>query len=87
MSTLTFDTYAFVRTLKEAGIPEGQARAIAEGMQKIDLGHVASRDDLRQLRLELKADLQQAKADVFKWAVPLLIGQTAAFAAIVSWLR
>jgi hypothetical protein len=82
MATLTFDSYGFVQTLKESGIPEDQAKAIAEGLQKIDLGHVATKEDLRQVQLELKADIQQAKIDLLKWSVPLLIGQVAVFTTI-----
>jgi hypothetical protein len=87
MATLTFDTYAFIRTLMDVGIPESQAKAIAEGLLQIDLGKVATKEDLRALRLEIKADIHQAKGEIFKWAVPLLIGQAAVFAAIVGWLR
>jgi len=30
MATITFDTLKFVRTLKEAGVPENQAEAFSE---------------------------------------------------------
>jgi hypothetical protein len=30
MATIAFDTYKFIRTLKDAGIPEAQAEAISE---------------------------------------------------------
>ena len=41
-ATLTFDTYAFIQTLKESGITEEHARAIALGLQRMELLHVAT---------------------------------------------
>lgn len=34
MATITFDTHKFIRTLKEAGIPERQAEAIAAAFRE-----------------------------------------------------
>jgi hypothetical protein len=87
MAMLTFDTYAFIQTMKDAGIPEEQAKAIALGLQKIDLSHVATKQDISDLRAELKGDIKDVKIDIIKWILSLLLGQTAVFAAIVNWMR
>lgn len=34
MATITFDTYKFIRTLKEAGVPESQAEAFSEAFKE-----------------------------------------------------
>lgn len=75
MATLVIDTYQFVTTLKASGVPEGQARAIAEGLRSAELQHVATKEDL----LELKIDL-------FKWLIPLLLGQAGFIVALVKLL-
>jgi hypothetical protein len=82
MATLTIDTYQFVENLKRSGMAEAQARALAGELQKLTLEHVATKEDIAAL----KADLQQVKADIFKWAVPLLLGQAALIVALVELL-
>jgi len=34
MSAITFDTHKFIRRLKEAGLPEAQAEAIADAFRE-----------------------------------------------------
>lgn len=75
MATLTLDTYEFVENLKRSGMPEGQARTLADNLRKIELEHVATKEDLMQL-----------KVDMLKWAIPLMLGQVAVFAFVVQWL-
>jgi hypothetical protein len=81
MDTATLDPPAFLQLLKEAGISEAQA--IAAGLQHIDTAHLATKEDI----LLLQTEIQQVRADIFRWLVPLLVGQVAVFAAIVGWLR
>lgn len=79
MATLTVDTHKFITQLKEAGVEEKQAEAIVNGIKEINLEHVVTKDDLRIAIAELKADL-------FKWLIPILLGQIAVFAAVVKLL-
>jgi hypothetical protein len=54
MSTITFDTHKFIRTLKESGIPETQAEAIAEAFRAAHFeAEVATKTDLRELEYRL----------------------------------
>jgi hypothetical protein len=48
-------------------------------MQEIDLSHLVTKQDLKEAIAGLEIQM-------LKWAVPLLLGQTAIFAAIVKWL-
>jgi hypothetical protein len=98
MTTLTFDTYAFIRKLKESGIPEEQARAQVEALSiafeqfqgeshYIDL---ATKHDIRELELkielvraELKRDMAETKAELIRWIVGAGFLQTALIAALL----
>ncbi len=75
MATLVIDTHNFITRLKEAGMEEKQAEAIINGLKEIDLKQVASKEDIAEL-----------KADLFKWLIPILLGQIAVFAAVVKFL-
>lgn len=74
MSTITVDRYAFIERLTKAGLAEPQAKAIADGIQNdLDLQRVATKEDL----LELKVDL-------FRWLVPILLGQSGLIVALMK---
>ena len=62
---------------------EKKAEAIVQGLQEVSLEHIATREDIAEVRNEI-ANL---KADIFKWLVPLLIGQAALIAALVELFK
>ncbi len=54
MATITFDTHKFIRRLRESGIPEEQAEAIAEAFSTAHMEtEVATKPDLRELEYRL----------------------------------
>ena len=54
MAAITFDTHKFIRRLREAGISEEQAEAIAEAFRDAHLeAEVATKSDLRELEYRL----------------------------------
>jgi len=54
MATITFDTHKFIRTLKESGISEAQAEAIADAFREAHLeAELATKTDLRELEYRL----------------------------------
>ena len=70
------DTHRLVSELKsEYGFSSQQAEGVKYAIQEIDLNHVAKKSDIDRLRAEL-----------FKWLVPLLVGQIVVFTGIVSAL-
>lgn len=79
MATLTLDTHKAISRLKEAGFEETKAEAIVNSLKEVNLENVVTRADLRTAIAELKADL-------FKWLIPILLGQIAVFAAVVKLL-
>ena len=62
--TIPFDTHAFVKELRSAGLSEEQAEAQAialsqalSGFQEAHLLSLATKQDLREMELRLKHDL------------------------------
>ena len=61
MTTITFDTHKFIRTLKEAGIPESQAEAFSEAFKEAqgeaELATKRDIDDVRRDMIQLEQRL------------------------------
>jgi hypothetical protein len=54
MATITFDTHKFIRRLRDCGISEEQAEAIADAFREAHLeAEVATKSDLRELEYRL----------------------------------
>ena len=98
MATLTFDTYAFIRKLKESGIPEEQARAQVEALStafeqfqgETHFTELANKQDIRELELkievlraELKRDTAETKAELIRWIIGAGFLQTALITALL----
>jgi DNA gyrase/topoisomerase IV subunit A len=75
MTTLTFDTHAFVKKLKDVGFSEEQAETITE-LQKTtvantleqarhdyELDNLATKRDLKEMETTLKKDIELLRAD------------------------
>ncbi len=64
MATITFDTLAYVKTLREAGFTEPQAEAQASALANVlrsGAGELATKQDLRELALATKQDIEQSR--------------------------
>lgn len=57
MSTLVFDTHAFVKELTDAGMPEAQAEVLVRRQARLTDEQLATKRDLKELELRLKHDL------------------------------
>ncbi|MEO5340591.1 MAG: CCDC90 family protein [Magnetococcus sp. MYC-9] len=71
MTAITFDTFKFVRRLKDAGIPENQAEAISEAIQETHANQfedMAAKRDLKELegQLSTKADVTKVEVQVLE---------------------
>ncbi len=82
MSTVTFDTLKYIDTLKEAGVPEVQARAQAEALREVLHTEVATKQDLENMELKIYAHLEKSTTDIIKWNTGTLLVATGLFAAI-----
>jgi hypothetical protein len=60
MATVTFDTLKFVETLKEAGVPEPQAKAFSTAVQEShEAADLATKADLREYESAIRGDLEK----------------------------
>ena len=64
MATVTFDKLAYVDRLTAAGVDEGQARALAVGLDQALREEVATKADIGAVRTDLAAVRHELKADV-----------------------
>ena len=55
MSTLAFDSHAFVKELTEAGMPERQAEVLAGGQLRLIEADLATKADIELTRRDIKA--------------------------------
>lgn len=74
-----FDTLAYARKLKAAGVDEAQAEAHAEAVRDAVTEGVATKADVR----DLKADIRDLKTEItnIKWVLGFLAALTLAMAA------
>lgn len=89
-----FDTYASIRRLIEAGMPEPQAAAIVKEQVQLIADTLATKDDLKELGLtfdQLKADfrvmrteMQAMESRITARLSGLMIALTAALAAVIK---
>ena len=62
MSTLAFDTHAFVKDLTRAGMPEEQAEVLARSQAALLDGNPATKQDLKELETPLCRDLKELES-------------------------
>ena len=97
MATITFDTLAFVKRLKNAGIDETQAeiqvQAINQALsdfQSTRLSELATRADLEGatslLKAELQAEIASSKTEIIKWVAGMLVIQAGVVPTLVKLL-
>jgi len=80
MSTITFDTYKFIKELETSGMPTVQAEALLKVQQEI-LDHsidntLATKSDLDKVERKLSDDIKDVKADInlMKWMLGFIFG-------------
>lgn len=96
MTTAAFDTLAFVKTLRDAGIEEKQAEAQAMALSAVlkdQSSSVATKADVADLKrdnellkAEMKKDLAETRAELVKWVVGVGILQTTLIVGILARL-
>ena len=82
-----FDTLAHVRTLREAGVERKQAEAHAEAARALRAGLATKADldaGLSGLRAELRADIADLRADIYRVLRVQGAGLIAAMTALIA---
>jgi hypothetical protein len=76
MSTLTFDTHEFIKTLTDSGFEPRQAEAVSKAFKTASgEAELATKRDLDTLKMELTLKMAEHKADTIKWMVGLSLAQ------------
>jgi len=86
MATITFDTHTYVKKLKAVGVSEEQAEVHAETIAELIYEQLATKRDLKELEISLKAEIEKTKADIIKWVAGMLVAQAAIVATLVKLL-
>ncbi|MEW6667072.1 MAG: DUF1640 domain-containing protein [Thermodesulfobacteriota bacterium] len=91
--TLIFDTLAYAKKLREAGVPERQAEIHAEALAGFVDEQLATKKDIlllqrdiKDLELRLTEKIETIRADLLKWVAGMLVAQGAIVAALVKLL-
>ena len=83
MTTITFDTHKFVRTLKDAGVPESQAEAISEAFKEAQgEAELATKRDIDDLRRDMR-DMEQRLIIKLGALIALSVGIVAALVKLL----
>lgn len=85
MTAITLDTYALISTLKDAGVPEQQAKAQIDAMTQIvnvtreQIEYDHKLDDvvtnktldarIREMELKLELKISESKAELVRWVI------------------
>ncbi|BBL57042.1 coiled-coil domain-containing protein [Methylomonas koyamae] len=91
MTTLAFDTHAFVKRLHEVGFTDEQAERLAElsqeivnaTLEQIHQRELASKQDLKETELRLELKIAETKSDLIRWIVGAGFLQTALITALL----
>jgi hypothetical protein len=54
---VAFDTLSYARRLKQAGVPEAQAEAMADATRELVVSDFATKGDIAGLRAKLKTEI------------------------------
>jgi hypothetical protein len=89
MSAVAFDTHSSVKTLTAAGMPEPQAEAVTDLLKiarDADLGTLATKADLAQVKADLQHEIAQVKADLQFEIAELRTDLAETKAEILKWM-
>ena len=64
MTAVAFDTYKFIKELKDSGLPEGQAEALQRAFSEAIGANLATKTDIERLENKLDSDIKELKHDI-----------------------
>ena len=85
MSSITFDTLAYSKTLQAAGMPPEQADALAKA-QKTTIDEMVAAKELAT-KHDLHMALAEQKHEILKWMMGMLLTQSALLIAVIAFLK
>ena len=86
---MTIKKYSFIKRLMGVEFSEPQAVAIADGLEKdVDYDHLATKEDLREMESRITHNFMREftafQVGLFKWLIPILLGQTALIITVLK---
>jgi hypothetical protein len=83
MATIAIDTYKVIKRLQERGFTKDQAEALVSVAQEIDLSALATKVDLKDLRLDFEKALHRQT-----WGlIGVIFAQGAFVIAVLQFLK
>jgi len=83
MTAITFDTLRFARKLKESGLPEQQAEAIAEAFKEAQgEAELATKRDIEDIRRDMR-EMEQRMVIKLGGLIVLAVGVVAALVKLL----
>ena len=64
MTAITFDTLPYIKKLRKAGVPDKQAEVHVEVTTDIMKNHIATKDDLQNLKASIHCDMNNLKSEL-----------------------
>ncbi len=86
MSAIAFDTLAYAKRLKHAGVPEAQAEVQAEAMAELVEERLATKRDLQALEERLIYRMQELEYKLTFRLGSMMVGAVGLVAALVKLL-
>lgn len=87
MTAITFDTLGYFEKLKDAGMPEAQAKVQAEALREIIEDKLATKRDLLDIESRLGVKLAELKHDLLRWILGIAAGQMALIVALFAFIK
>ena len=92
--TQTFDSLGYFEKLKDAGVPEPQARVQADAFREFSAlqeekarTELATKMDVLQMEMRLAEKIENNKHAVLKWVMGISVAQTALLVAVLVFLK
>ena len=76
MTTLVVDSHSLVTKLKTKGFSAEQAEGVVEALRELDISELATKTDLKDLRL-----------DLYRYMFGIAVGQTALIVGLLQFLQ
>ncbi|MBT4837581.1 MAG: DUF1640 domain-containing protein [Methylococcales bacterium] len=73
MTAVMFDALKYANKLKAAGVNDKQAEVQAEALAEIVDERLATKQDLKELELNLKREIASMKLDIVRWFIGSLM--------------
>jgi len=86
-AAVTFDTLQYAKKLKEAGVPERQAKIQAEALSEIIEDKIATKQDLKELETSLRQEMKELEYRLIIKMGTMLVAVVTILGALMKILK